>query len=311
MALPTLEKSWQFNVNQNLVSTGTVATDNANILYAIKNSLVTFADAPWTVVLSSDGATSGASDKWTDASKVIHSGANYSWIVLKQTGILSNYQLLLTCSSSTSSIAIKQSPAVGFSGGSTTTDPTAADSVTLLAVGTWMLSTAATVKLHVLQTTTGSQTWVLACSAGVLKAAGGFGAISNPVTGMTHPAWGYWKVNTPLTMQYFADTTNANVFGRDNATNMTMYMTVEGSRNNNIPDELAGINQVSNQYPILGMGIYSKTATKLGRHGRIADAWFGTTGIPDGSTYPNDSTRQFVQFNNVILPWNGTIPQVT
>ena len=45
------------------------------------------------------------------------------------------------------------------------------------------------------------------------------------------------------------------------------------------------------------------------RLGSVYDLWYGSTAVGQGDTYPNDSTRQFVQFGHFIFPWNGTAPQ--
>ena len=48
-----------------------------------------------------------------------------------------------------------------------------------------------------------------------------------------------------------------------------------------------------------------------GRHGEIADLWYGHITAANGDTYPNDATRQFAQFSDVVETWNGTIPLVS
>src|SRR5260221_8977750 len=121
--LPTFAKTWQFNVNNRVLTSELSGATGQNvhgqmIVLAIKNSLKGFANSPWTVQFSSNcgnnGAGSAASgtagtagdlvDRWTIGNTA--SGANstndlnfaaawsrHSWMVLRQTGILSNYEL--------------------------------------------------------------------------------------------------------------------------------------------------------------------------------------------------------------------------
>ena len=77
MALPTLEKTWQFNVNQAIATTGVVNTDAQNLLFRIKQTLIGFSSNPWTVVRSSNSVTTGASDLWVAASNLIFIDRHY------------------------------------------------------------------------------------------------------------------------------------------------------------------------------------------------------------------------------------------
>src|SRR5512146_2064622 len=99
MALPTKTKTWQFKVNQATKYQGTFAATFQAVMFALKQSLITFALQPWTVVGSSDGATAGldAVDRWSAANKLVQAAdaSAHSWIVLKQTGVAANFQVCI------------------------------------------------------------------------------------------------------------------------------------------------------------------------------------------------------------------------
>jgi hypothetical protein len=103
MALPTLEKTWQFNVNQSTTTSGSILPDMQALLYKLKTSLIGFGSTPWTVIRSSNGSSAGASDYWASSSDLIwnYEGSAHSWMVLQQSA-LNNLQLLISCEQSPS-----------------------------------------------------------------------------------------------------------------------------------------------------------------------------------------------------------------
>ena len=130
MALPTVEKTWQYNVNQ------TPANNPSAVLYAMKASLTGFASNPWQVVSSSNCTNYGDADYWSSAADVRYAvtpGPKYSWIVLKQPAISSNFQVLITARTTAGgwdeAMNFRISPSVGFTGGTLTTFPSASDQI--------------------------------------------------------------------------------------------------------------------------------------------------------------------------------------
>ena len=82
MALPTLLKTWQFNVN-NIIVSQDEDTSYPEALFTIKEALTGFASNPWTVVASSDGSTADETDRWIDQGDVNWGTGAHSWIVLQ------------------------------------------------------------------------------------------------------------------------------------------------------------------------------------------------------------------------------------
>lgn len=76
------------------------------------------------------------------------------------------------------------------------------------------------------------------------------------------------------------------------------------TRGINVPNDLDG------NYPMLAISLVCNASGFKGRHGSTFDLYFGNPATIDGDTYPNDSTRQFVQFGDFIWPWDSSIPQI-
>lgn len=112
MSLPGLVKTWRMATNRLQATTGTQLGDFRTAMLHLKNGLIgsgvvwkdtggMVASAPnvWEVVGSSNGTTAGmdAVDRWASITdlKWDFDGQPHSWIVLKQTGIGSNFRLLI------------------------------------------------------------------------------------------------------------------------------------------------------------------------------------------------------------------------
>lgn len=106
MALPTLDKTWQFTrtggastTNKRLISTGVPLTDQRQALLQIINDMISFPLSPWTVVGSANGAGSFGMDgvnRWDGLTKLVfatNTGTAHSWIVLQQSGISTKFQI--------------------------------------------------------------------------------------------------------------------------------------------------------------------------------------------------------------------------
>src|SRR5678815_1345942 len=132
MALPTKVKTWQYANNTGGNSwLGTNTADCAFSIVAMKDEMLAFGSNPWVVVGSSDGVTAGmdAVDRWVDYTNLpIYTGGAMSWIVLGQPELSANAQLCIAFNSGTGTQAtVIWSPTAGFTGGNTTTRPTATD----------------------------------------------------------------------------------------------------------------------------------------------------------------------------------------
>jgi hypothetical protein len=66
-------------------------------------------------------------------------------------------------------------------------------------------------------------------------------------------------------------------------------------------------NSLDGSWPMAPIGLYSATASNIGRHGELFDLWYGATTRANGDQYPSTGTLyQFTQFDELILPWDST-----
>lgn len=324
MALPSLQKSWQFSTNNAYTAAATVKASYEQLVYAIKVILTGFSTNPWTVVSSSNAVSAGAADYWTSASSVnFQNSGSRSWIVLKQTGLGSNVQLLMTYHASQSPTTgeffqFYLSPSVGFTGGTVSANPTASDSFLIQTnqYGTFSTPGAAfAFNMHGMQSTDGECSRIVWSSNS--QTCGGLviDKMQSPATGLACPVATYCPAGHARTVNVWSNTTvynGANVTLRNAALVTAGFVTMHVGGSQVAANNSGVINQISNEYPLMPMGVYSQQVSSYGFHGFMVDMWNGTTNAAatNGSTYPNDTTRQLVQFGNTVLPWDGSVPTI-
>lgn len=320
MALPTLAKTWQFDVNQTIAAQGSALATGKAIMFALKESLIGFAQNPWTVSGSSDSSTAGMDsvDRWVTAGNIVNSSSNHSWIVLRQTGIASNYEVCIDFGTSGNTITLAASASAGFTGGSTTARPTATDEAILISNNIYMSGVDTTHQLHVMQATDGSCTRVIVWRGGTnLCTFFLFDKAANTVTGWTNPCISIAQCTTSgIAMTYSSLTLGTSSFGRYSG-NFTALWTSESVGGSIFP-ELTNIgtvaNSIDNSWSFFPIGIASTTAGNRGRHGSMVDIWWRPISVSDGDTFPNSSSnRQFVAFGPLIFPWTNStdVPLIT
>lgn len=317
MPLPTLTKTWQFQVNQTMTGAAGSALDlNRTWVRGLKDTLMGFASSPWTMRYSCNSVTAGTAgdgvDRITTNANLVwaNAGVAHSWYVLRQTGIASNFELLVSCENSAASgtsLIIAVSPSAGFTGGSTTARPTATDE-NVLATAWGNGSTGVTYRVHAQMSSDGQCTRVSTWNAGaqfnLLKLEKPY----LPTTGWTNPSVVY--ANQSITSHNMATlcATVGNMRARINGTDSAIVATVEGTNSGPVPSSTFGTlaNEITNEWPIFPIGFGSVTVGSRGRHGTFQDLWFGSTNANSGDTYPNAPTNLFAQLGNLVWPWNGS-----
>ena len=327
MALPTVVKTYQYSVN-NTIAAGATDTENfQRVLLGIKNALIGFGTLPWTVVGSSDSAAAAmdAVDRWAAYTNLVWNTAGNarSWIVLKNTGLAANFQLLLclTAVGATNEYLMEMviSPASGFTGSSTTARPTATDEVVVhTSSQAWIGGFTvpfATVH-HVLKSTDGEVTRWIICNNGVMVGYFSIEKAQNPVTGWTVPVVVTSVVSASTTVKH-ASYANLNYLSTSTtgflgATSIPLYWTAEGFIAATNGEQInAVVNEISSDWPLGAVGLVSTTIGKRGRHGMLFDVWWIPSGsLITGGTLPSDATRTMAVFGDIVLPWNGTVVQV-
>ena len=317
MALPTLSKTWQFNVNNQTTAQGTPLADSRKTLRAIKNAMIGFATNPWTVRYSCDSVTAGTAgdgvDRWSADTKLVwaNAGTAHSWIVLRQTGIGTTYELLISCENSTPSNLTLLTSISGFSGGSTTARPTATDELTVASSGQWVSGTDVSNRWSVMQSTDGQCTRILVGYSGNFTTLIVLDKPNNPTTGWTTPNFNalYFAVgglNTVTTGVISATSPLAR--SRIGSVNGSVSLTIEGIGNNFATDTTIGniANEVDSSWDMWPLGIACITSGARGRHGSLFDLWAISTVRASGDMIPADGSNQFAVFGNFVLPWNGS-----
>lgn len=320
MPLPSVTKTFQISANNGIASTGVEEQDYRTLLRTIKNQLKGFATQPWAVKGSSDSAAAGMdnTDRWSDNTKLVpnSSGSAHSWIVLGQSGIATNFQVCLDLNTASASggsrcLTIVVSPVAGFGGGSTTARPTAADEIVLASQANWAGGVTGgddSFRVHLWQSTDGQCTRVAIYTANVCVGFWLFDRPSNPVSGWTNPSVSVALAGKGLikhpSFRHLLE--QANAYGRAPVGTMSLYFSCEGYGSQSLGEIIAEANEISGGWPIMPIGLVSRTTGAKGRHGQLFDVWFGSTALNEGDTYPNSTAKTFVQVGNLVLPWNGS-----
>ena len=321
MSLPALTKTWQFSTNNTTgMGAGTTIDINRTWWIGMKNALTSFASSPWTMQYSCNSVTAGTAgdgvDRLTTNANIVWGspGAAHSWMVLRQTGVATNFEMLVSFENASATgaiIRILVSPSVGFTGGSTTLRPTATDEINLV-FGAWGIGTAAAIRWHLIQSSDGQCTRMVAYASGTLISTILIEKPVNAVTGWTSPSLSYANGtssgvshgNLGYTTAFLArvGTTIANVaLSAEALIGSAGYSTFPSNTSwGNIANEVSG------EWPMLPLGAICTTAPVRGRHGTIQDMWTGSAGANTGDTYPAGSSNQFAQFGNLIFPWDGS-----
>jgi len=309
MPLPSHVKTWQFENNVAIAAQGSAeACVDAMWLY-VKDTLINFASSPWTVVSSSDGVTSGASDLWIDAGDLVHHGTTRSWIVLEQVGMGGgNFQICIDFNSSTAHFGtVVISANAGFTGGSTTARPTATDEYVLLSVAQMVnLSSDVGIRLSIMQSSDGQCTRILMAHTGAVRLTVCLETPHETSTGWNYPHAVLWLPSTATTLSDLVATYNWKA--RINSTNAVAVSLVEGFSTYTGPADTTWgniANEVSGEWPMWPFAFASSTVGVRGRHGAFTDLRLCSSATSAADTYPADASRVWVNWGALIMPWDG------
>jgi len=327
MGLPTLSKTWQFNVNNTEVSAAEL-TWHQTTLYNMKTAMIGFASNPWTVVGSSDStaASMDATDRWSSSANLVWGTGVHSWIVLaNSTGAQLCFDLKYT-SSNPQDADIYFSVGGNFTGGTTSARPTAADEFNAL-TGTdplaWFGNSSASSTLdmvwHMLHSNDGEETRIIGFDGNVPHTVVMIGKFENARTGQASPYYCGWYTGASVT----TDVALVTAMG----TNSTLrYSSYDGGEFGmscaglglHTSGSLIALTQASVKEEIdseayfYDLSFYSTTVGYRGPKGQPPDVWWGQYQVvSDGDTYPdNASVREFFQVGHLVFPWTGdsTVP---
>jgi hypothetical protein len=328
--IPQVQNSWQINSNNFSARFNNTLADNQDILFNIKNILVSFSSNPWTVVSSSNSVTASVGDNWNSSTDIVWSTGNHSWIVLQKP--TTNTQILLSADrASSTELIIQWSPDGYFTGGTVSTDPTATDSITITSGGNWDGGQSSRYGfVHVWHTEDGSKTRIiLSTDAGDPQGFWMFDEVTPLSDSWSHPE----------IVAFVSDVVSATSFG--NNTGWTTYPPSPGFKiYNNSVDYNASLAPLVLDVVPSGFGgnswhsiqdynsqisafiddpsfswsallIYSDDTGARGAHAFLEDLFLSSDALESGVTFPNDSlNRRWAQFGHFVLPWIGgdTVP---
>lgn len=328
MALVTFEKSYDFLVDQTYNTGATDEEQHARILFGIKDALLNFT-AAWSVLSSSDQVLAGASDYWTDWTKILwESGtAPHSWIVLESPG---GGQLLIDCNySSTRSdlLRVVWSPEGIFTGGTINVAPTALDQEIMVNIADWMggATTVLQYQMHMIQSTDGENLLIFIYYNGVPVLNWIMLTVNDPVDNYTVNQIFFAAGNTSLTgwmgsvsRLFELELWSAKKDASGDATGLfkgTLTMPVTCPTTISTPlwakDVIANANAFSGRWQLWPIGFASDVAGAVGRHGRIVDLWVPPANLGQGDTIEADSsnpTYELAVLGPLVVPWTGIAP---
>ncbi|RLC76830.1 MAG: hypothetical protein DRJ03_27865 [Chloroflexi bacterium] len=321
MALPTKEKTWLYSVNQAVGDGGNVTTANRDFIFKLKEALIGFASNPWTVWGSCDSSNvdnGGGTDYWVDRGDLIWNTAGnaHSWIVLKQGGLGANVYLCIDLDRTTTGYQFDLVLALDApfnTDGTTTNRPTTSgNAITRGALyhGGYN-SSGWTGFMHVWQSNDGACTRYVLTRSGAVYGFMFIDVVKDPFTAWS-PAVVFGQLGDDgtsghITFQDWND--NARAYGRVGS-NFTMYLTCEGW-SSSVGCEFGVADEDTGEWPIMPIGLASETVGFRGAHkGSLYDMWWGSTVLNTGDTYPDNATKQFVLFDDMVFPWNGSTPLI-
>lgn len=331
--IPSLLKSWTVSANNEVTASNYIDMDRSVLLF-IKNSMLTLVSgAAWTVVGSSDGTTASmidGVDRWTSTSKINWSWSPnpFSWIILQQSAIAPNFQVLFSCyHNSEGRFRIYIAPG-GFVSGTTTVEPTAVDKVAIPTETTWseypfgidnqtitVNSAMVPAYMNAFFSNDGTVTRFTCCYNGSYKGMMGFEKPINAPVEWTSASFAYcdWAGRSYWNAYYNFDWYDRQgykgyISGSSVVFDLVSEATSQGGPSNFVNRMmLTTVDKLSNEFPFYPLGLYCNTSGRYGYQGDFVDLWHITNYfVTEVAVFPSDGSRQFVKMGAYILPWDGS-----
>lgn len=325
MSVPALATAWNYVRNSSFSTTGGKQADYQQNVRALKDTLKTLG---WTVVGSSNGVAAGLDgvDRWSANADIVWgaSGSAHSWIVMRMGGFsaANSFEILISTrgsfATSYEQIGILAAWDVDFSGGSTTADPTSANSQNILGFQTTWLGnfTTASTAWQGLGSTDG-KAYRLACYISNVPVF--WLIVENPI-----------NINASWTTEAAKVVIGAATSGSGNVDQLTTSILttsgnyksrINGSNRNCAPTALSPPSSVaatfyadSSMSPdalssafMVNQFLMCITATVFAFLGGMRDMWLVQTGTLVEGDYQADAggNRQLIVMGNLLLPWES------
>jgi hypothetical protein len=189
----------------------------------------------------------------------------------------------------------------------------------------WDTTTDYNMKIHVMMSDDGEQTRLMASAFGLSPLFWIDGVVDNP-----HPEWAAGAVtpvvacmmrsqaNNVATYGNFNDTANLRASaipwplttlsrnGEDVSYLHNIYATSEGYIDGANGQKWGGANELSGEYPLYPWGLACFDVGMKGRMGELPDIWWSGTDLVNGHSFPDDNSRQFMVWADIVTPWDGS-----
>lgn len=314
MALPTPDKLWNFDVNIALPSLGSATADGRRFIRKLKTKIL--GGGAWAVKRSSNAVAVANSDLWSSDASVVRgsSGSPHSWIVLQRTDITLELLLDVNCDSAYDYGTVVVSR-TGFTGGTISNRPAATDEVyvvgTASSYASWHAAGNSTfsVVLHSFNSTDGQVQRIVAVKANVTVLFIDLSTLKNPPSGLVTPFVVGWVPTAPTfnTINNTGGGGEGRYFGLHASLPIRAYLATEGYTVAGTASAIGTLqiiqNELSAAWSMTPAAVVGYSPGTKGRHGNLYDLWFGEINKTNSTTYPDDASRQFIQFGYLILPW--------
>jgi hypothetical protein len=327
MNFPTTEKTWTWRHLE--TNTGSAETDWRNCFVEMIASL---AAAGATMQLWSNGTDSGTgTHTFTNTDFPASSSTLINYAVMRFSDISGASKDILiagryyTGSTSVLRVTVQVSVA-GFSGGNTTTLPTATDTITLLTYTNtansghlkFFTGDNTTKKIFHSQYASDGSAWRFFVSRqGIIGTAFGIEEVDcdTEVPSSEHwVCWGAFDNGTDanvLTEANFHDNANAYNYSAALAGQVDYYLTAECKNNTILTNSALSVPNPrnSNSWPIMPIGLWTETSASyaFGKDFRMIDIWWCSSLQGVGSYYSdNGSTKKIVNLCEIAVPWDNS-----
>jgi len=313
MAKMEQSKTWIFSPNIVIPNAGSQILTSQATMWRLKEEMVnTFG---WTVHSSSNSVTVASSDLWVAPSNIVFGPGARGWIVLNMPFA---GQLLIDCYANGASgdeSAVYFSPGSLFSGGTTSVSPTSADKLTLVSTVAPRLflsyDSANQRVLHLMQSSDGKNFRFVQMSGGKVYTFLSLEELQSPhanlQNGSVYSAYG--SLSNGFTYANYQR--GARYTARLAGVEVVAMLVTAGCSGLGL-GEVWNVNDIDGNLPNLPPQVFSITAGNLAMLGNMQDMWMGPSlSVNTGDTYPSAAlARQFMQFNHIIIPWDGSVPVV-
>lgn len=345
MALPAFTKTWQFDTNNSIPAAADTHDHYASFYIDLVRALTGFSTLPWEVSYSCNGTTAGTPGDGVDrigstlSNWVTTTGASSarSWIVLVNPTTGMEFMISGQGSFNGERPRVSVSWADGFTGGSTTSDPSATDEEQiytgddLFGLGNPQRDAV----YNYMHSEDGKFTYIFANIANVCPLFIYLGEPENATAGWTNPLVAgcladdgntpeFWPTHVVVLVQDEFGFTGGVTRMRANLTGGTipiytsftcpamgdatstprLWGETQGGSN-----YVPGANDISGEWtlPRVGLVCYRQSGVN-GYHGRLPDLHFGQDPMSEGDTFPGDGSKTRRTFGMLVAPWNGVTP---